>query len=116
MAEPRELLSLLIERRDLSQHQAEALLEVLTAGDTPAALAGALLAARALLATAPLDRLAPAPADPKDPPGAVARTGSLAIARGGPVIVGFQSALPHRYRNPGPDETEVIWAITPPSY
>ncbi len=29
---------------------------------------------------------------------------------------GFQSALPHRYRNPGPDETEVIWAITPPSY
>jgi transcriptional regulator with XRE-family HTH domain len=29
---------------------------------------------------------------------------------------GFQSSLPHRYRNPGPDETEVIWAITPPSY
>ena len=29
---------------------------------------------------------------------------------------GFQSALPHRYSNPGPDETEVIWAITPPSY
>jgi transcriptional regulator with XRE-family HTH domain len=29
---------------------------------------------------------------------------------------GFQSTLPHRYRNPGPDETEVIWAITPPSY
>jgi transcriptional regulator with XRE-family HTH domain len=29
---------------------------------------------------------------------------------------GFQSAFPHRYRNPGPDETEVIWAITPPSY
>ena len=29
---------------------------------------------------------------------------------------GFQSALPHRYCNPGPDETEVIWAITPPSY
>jgi transcriptional regulator with XRE-family HTH domain len=29
---------------------------------------------------------------------------------------GFQSALPHRYRNPGPDETEVVWAITPPSY
>ena len=28
---------------------------------------------------------------------------------------GFKSALPHRYRNPGPDETEVIWAITPPS-
>lgn len=29
---------------------------------------------------------------------------------------GFQSALPHRYRNPGPDEAEVIWAIAPPSY
>ena len=29
---------------------------------------------------------------------------------------GFNSALPHRYRNPGPDEAEVIWAITPPSY
>jgi transcriptional regulator with XRE-family HTH domain len=29
---------------------------------------------------------------------------------------GFKSALPHRYRNPGPDEAEVIWAITPPSY
>jgi mannose-6-phosphate isomerase-like protein (cupin superfamily) len=29
---------------------------------------------------------------------------------------GFQSTLAHRYRNPGPDETEVIWAITPPSF
>jgi transcriptional regulator with XRE-family HTH domain len=29
---------------------------------------------------------------------------------------GFKSELPHRYRNPGPDEAEVIWAITPPSY
>ena len=29
---------------------------------------------------------------------------------------GFKSALSHRYRNPGPDETEVIWAITQPSY
>ncbi len=29
---------------------------------------------------------------------------------------GFPSTLPHRYRNPGPDEAEVIWAITPPSY
>jgi transcriptional regulator with XRE-family HTH domain len=29
---------------------------------------------------------------------------------------GFQSTLPHRYRNPGHDEAEVIWAITPPSY
>ena len=29
---------------------------------------------------------------------------------------GFSSSLPHRYRNPGPDEAEVIWAITPPSF
>lgn len=29
---------------------------------------------------------------------------------------GFASTKPHRYRNPGPDETEVIWAITPPTY
>jgi transcriptional regulator with XRE-family HTH domain len=29
---------------------------------------------------------------------------------------GFPSHLPHSYRNPGPEEAEVIWAITPPSY
>ena len=29
---------------------------------------------------------------------------------------GFPSTLPHSYRNPGPEEAEVIWAITPPSY
>jgi len=29
---------------------------------------------------------------------------------------GFASSLPHRYRNPGPGEAEVVWAITPPSY
>ncbi|MCC7272945.1 MAG: helix-turn-helix transcriptional regulator [Alphaproteobacteria bacterium] len=29
---------------------------------------------------------------------------------------GFASALPHRYRNPGGEEAEVIWAITPPSF
>jgi transcriptional regulator with XRE-family HTH domain len=29
---------------------------------------------------------------------------------------GFPSSLPHRYRNPGSEETEVVWAITPPSY
>lgn len=29
---------------------------------------------------------------------------------------GFESTRPHRYRNPGPDETEAVWAITPPSY
>jgi transcriptional regulator with XRE-family HTH domain len=29
---------------------------------------------------------------------------------------GFQSTRPHRYRNPGSEETEIVWAITPPSY
>ncbi|MFI5012317.1 MAG: helix-turn-helix domain-containing protein [Hyphomicrobiales bacterium] len=29
---------------------------------------------------------------------------------------GFPSSLPHRYRNPGSDETEIVWAITPPSF
>lgn len=29
---------------------------------------------------------------------------------------GFESTRPHRYRNPGSDETEVVWVITPPSY
>jgi transcriptional regulator with XRE-family HTH domain len=29
---------------------------------------------------------------------------------------GFQSSLPHRYRNISDDSAEVIWAITPPSY
>ena len=28
----------------------------------------------------------------------------------------FDSSLPHRYRNPGVEETVVIWAITPPSF
>ena len=29
---------------------------------------------------------------------------------------GFPSTLAHRYRNPDTEETEVIWAVTPPSY
>jgi len=28
----------------------------------------------------------------------------------------FKSSTPHRYRNPGPNDAVVIWAITPPSY
>lgn len=28
----------------------------------------------------------------------------------------FESRLPHSNTNPGPDETEVLWIITPPSY
>jgi hypothetical protein len=60
-------------------------------GAIPIALAIALLALRACVATAPLDNLAPSPADPKDPPGTIAHEGYLMIARGGPVLIGFQS-------------------------
>jgi transcriptional regulator with XRE-family HTH domain len=28
---------------------------------------------------------------------------------------GFKSTTPHRYRNPGPGETAVVWAFTPPT-
>lgn len=45
MSSPRELLQQLLERRDLSQAQAEALLACLTDPNTPPAMAGALLAA-----------------------------------------------------------------------
>ena len=45
MSAPRELLQQLLERRDLSQTQAEGLLAHLTDPQLPAAMAGALLAA-----------------------------------------------------------------------
>jgi anthranilate phosphoribosyltransferase len=45
MSAPRELLQQLLERRDLSAAQAEALLAQLTDPQTPPAMAGALLAA-----------------------------------------------------------------------
>ncbi|HEY5924943.1 MAG TPA: hypothetical protein VIV11_24850 [Kofleriaceae bacterium] len=60
----------------------------------PPALVVALFALRACLVTNPLDNLRVVPAteaDPNDPPGAIARTGSLYIARGGPVIIGYES-------------------------
>jgi anthranilate phosphoribosyltransferase len=47
MSSPRELLQQLLERRDLSQPQAEGLLGQLTDSQTPPAMAGALLAALA---------------------------------------------------------------------
>lgn len=50
-------------------------------------------------------------------------TGELELTIDGEVFVlkagdsfGFQSSLPHRYRNISEDPAEVIWAITPPSY
>ena len=55
----------------------------------PLAAAAALFALRAGLAVAPLDRLAPAARDAGDPPGTTARAGSIFVARGGPVILGF---------------------------
>ncbi|HEU4729305.1 MAG TPA: glycosyltransferase family 39 protein [Kofleriaceae bacterium] len=60
-------------------------------GVIPVAVAVVLLVVRAWLHSEPLDRLAPAPAQPADPPGVTARAGSIYVARGGPVIVGFQS-------------------------
>jgi len=65
-------------------------------GALPIALAIALLALRAVVATPPLEQLAPAASDPRDPPGTHARVGSLLIARGGPVIIGFESPRPAR--------------------
>ena len=62
----------------------------------PAVLALALLGLRMVVATPQRAMLAPAAAEPRDPPGTAARSGSLAIARGGPVIVGFQSTTPAR--------------------
>jgi transcriptional regulator with XRE-family HTH domain len=55
--------------------------------------------------------------------GGVVILGQLELWVGGKFFVleagdsfGFSSMLPHRYRNPGPGKTEVIWAITPPSF
>lgn len=61
-------------------------------GVVPVVLVIALLGARACLHDAPLDRLRAVPTDAVDPPGTRAHAGSLAIVRGGPVIVGFHSA------------------------
>ena len=56
----------------------------------------ALFALRACLHTDPLDQLVLTPPDLRDPPGTIARTGSLAITRGGPVVIGAQSDTPFR--------------------
>ena len=62
-------------------------------------LIAALLATRMVLATAPLDRLQITPQgerDVRDPPNTVEYRGSIYIARGGPVVIGFLSASPAR--------------------
>jgi 4-amino-4-deoxy-L-arabinose transferase-like glycosyltransferase len=60
-------------------------------GAIPVAAAIALWLLRAWLHVAPLDQLAAAPAEPADPPGVTVHAGSIFVARGGPVILGFQS-------------------------
>jgi 4-amino-4-deoxy-L-arabinose transferase-like glycosyltransferase len=60
-------------------------------GAIPIGVAIVLWVVRAWLHVAPLDRLAVAAAEPADPPGLTARAGSIFVARGGPVILGFQS-------------------------
>jgi len=60
-------------------------------GAIPVALIALLLVLRACLAPAPLEQLARVDGNPRDPAGTVAYQGSLYIARGGPVIIGFQS-------------------------
>jgi len=65
-------------------------------GVIPLAIAAGLIVLRAFLHMAPLDQLARAPADPADPPGTTAYAGSILIARGGPVIIGFVATAPAR--------------------
>jgi 4-amino-4-deoxy-L-arabinose transferase-like glycosyltransferase len=60
-------------------------------GAIPIAVACLLLVVRAWLHVEPLERLRATAAEPADPPGVTALVGSIYIARGGPVHVGFQS-------------------------
>jgi len=60
-------------------------------GVIPIAVCVLLLGLRAWLHTDPLDQLAVVAPAAGDPAGTEARAGSIAIARGGPVILGFQS-------------------------
>jgi 4-amino-4-deoxy-L-arabinose transferase-like glycosyltransferase len=77
-------------------------------GAIPIALIVILLALRGCLTTHPLENLARSDANPRDPQGTVAYTGSLHIARGGPVIVGFQSDRPARLLVGSSDPTQQI--------
>lgn len=67
-------------------------------GVLPLAIVAGLLVLRGFLHEAPLDRLARAPAEPGDPPDTTAYAGSIAIARGGPVLVGFIADAPAHLR------------------
>lgn len=61
-------------------------------GVVPIVLAIGLVALRVAVVTPPLARLASVYPDRRDPTGGVALSGSIDIARGGPVIFGFLSA------------------------
>ena len=60
------------------------------------ALVVAIFALRACVHTDPIDNLTRVANDAADPKGTVAYQGSVFIARGGPVIIGFQSDAPAR--------------------
>jgi len=61
-------------------------------GVAPAVVAVALFALRACLAVSPRDRLAPVASEAHDPPGTTAVAGSVYVARGGPLVIGYQGA------------------------
>ncbi|HMG55877.1 MAG TPA: glycosyltransferase family 39 protein, partial [Kofleriaceae bacterium] len=81
-------------------------------GAIPLGVALALLAARAGLHVEPLDRLAAAAPATGDPIGAAVRAGSIFIARGGPVIIGFQSEGEARLSFAGQDVRGSGFSVT----
>jgi 4-amino-4-deoxy-L-arabinose transferase-like glycosyltransferase len=65
-------------------------------GVVPIAFAIALFGLRACIHTEPLDRLRPVYAQGGDPPNAQPLVGSVLVARGGPLIIGFQATAQAR--------------------
>jgi len=61
-------------------------------GALPVAIVVGLLALRACVAVSPRDRLAPVESEPSDPPNTTATAGSIYVARGGPVVIGYQAS------------------------
>ena len=62
----------------------------------PIAIVVALFGLRAIVHVDSRARLTPVPAEAGDPAGSTAGTGSIYVARGGPLIIGFQSDGPAR--------------------
>lgn len=65
-------------------------------GAIPIVLALGLFGLRACIHVEPKDRLAPVAAQEGDPPGSQPLAGTVWVARGGPLIIGFQSDSPAR--------------------